>query len=261
VVREFAVGQAQGRALVLVIALSLALAACAARTRTAGDAWLLLVLAAVTVVPPALTGHAAEAAGHDLAQISLVLHVLGASAWVGGLGALVLHRSVVRSSVGRRAGRRVGRSADAGRGAEPRVSAVVVTGRYSQLAFGCFVAVGVSGVVNAAIRLGGWPDGVSELWESRYGWLVLGKIAAFAALGVFGWRHRTRTLSQLAAGRSGAFQRLAVAELVLMALTIALAVALSRSPTPVPAHAAPTAPTAPAATTAPTATSFTASET
>ena len=241
-VREFAVGQAQGRALLLVLALSLALAVCAARTRTAGDAWLLLVLAAVTVVPPALTGHAAEAAGHDLAQISLVLHVLAASAWVGGLGALVLHRSVVRASVGKRSGPRVGRSARMG--AEPRVSAVVVTGRYSQLALGCFVAVGVSGVVNAAIRLGNSPGAVSELWESRYGWLVLGKIAAFAALGVFGWRHRARTLTHLAAGRPGAFRSLAVAELVLMALTIALAVGLSRSPTPVPAHAGPAAPVA-----------------
>jgi putative copper resistance protein D len=241
-VREFAVGQAQGRALVLVLALALALAVCAARTRTAGDAWLLLVLAAVTVVPPALTGHAAEAVAHDLAQLSLVLHVLAASAWVGGLGALVLHGPFLRATAGRRAG------TGAGGRAEPRVSAVVVTGRYSQLALGCFVAVGVSGVVNAGIRLGSWPDAVTELWQSRYGWLVLGKIAAFVALGAFGLRHRTRTLTALAAGRSGAFRRLAVAELVLMALTVALAVALSRSPTPVPLHGGPVAPTATSAT-------------
>jgi putative copper export protein len=229
-VRQFAVGQAQGRALVLVLALSLALAVCAARTRTAGDAWLLLVLAGVTVVPPSLTGHAAEAAGHDLATLSLVLHVLAASAWVGGLGALVLHQSVLRVPARRSAGRTAG----------PRVSPVVVTGRYSQLALGCFVAVGISGLVNAAIRLGSFPAALPELWQSRYGWLLLGKLAAFVALGWFGWRHRSRTLPHLAAGRPGAFRRLAAAELVLMALTVALAVALSRSPTPVPAHGIPT---------------------
>jgi putative copper export protein len=209
--------------------LSLALAVCAARTRTTGDAWLLLVLAGVTVVPPSLTGHAADAAGHDLATLSLVLHVLAASAWVGGLGALVLHRSVLRGSARRSPG--------------PRVSPVVVIGRYSQLALGCFVAVGASGVVNAAIRLGSFPDALPELWQSRYGWLVLGKLAAFLALGWFGWRHRSRTLPHLAAGHPGAFRRLAAAELVLMALTVALAVALSRSPTPVPAHGVPASPT------------------
>jgi putative copper resistance protein D len=119
------------------------------------------------------------------------------------------------------------------------VSATVVAGRYSQLALACFVAVGTSGVVNAAIRLGSFPDGVSELWQSRYGWLVLGKLAAFVALGWFGWRHRSRTLPHLAAGRPGAFRRLAAAELVLMSLTVALAVALSRSPTPIPSGGIP----------------------
>jgi putative copper export protein len=208
-VRIFAASTAQGRALVLVVGLATVLAVCARRTRTVNDAWLLLVLAALTVVPPALTGHSADAAGHDLATLSLVLHILAASAWVGGLGALVVY----------------------GRGAA--ASGPTPT-RYSQLAFGCFVLVGVSGLVNATIRLGGWPGAVGELWGSRYGWLVLGKLAAFVVLGAFGWWHRSSTLPALAGGRPAAFARFATIELVVMLLAVALAVALSRSPTPVP---------------------------
>jgi putative copper export protein len=206
-VRAFLGGTSQGRALLLVVGLAAVLAACARRTRTVNDAWLLLVLAALTVVPPALTGHSAESAGHDLATLSLVLHVLAASAWVGGLGALLLHA---------------------------RAAAAVAATRYSQLAFGCFVAVGVSGLVNAMIRLGDGPGAVAQLWNSRYGWLVLAKVVAFVVLGGFGGWHRARTLPALAARRPAAFARFATAEVVVMLLAVALAVALSRSPTPVP---------------------------
>ena len=145
---DFVIEASQGRALLLVTALALVLAAFARRTRTVNDAWLLLVLAALTVVPPTLTGHAAESANHDLASLSLVLHVLAASAWVGGLGALVLY----------------------GTGAAPLRE---VAARYSQLALGCFALVGLSGVGNAAIRLSTGPDAVTQLWVSRYGWLVV----------------------------------------------------------------------------------------
>ena len=208
-VRTFAGSTSQGRALVLVVGLATVLALCARRTRTVNDAWLLLVLAALTVVPPALTGHSADAAGHDLATLSLVLHMLAASAWVGGLGALVIY----------------------GRGA---AASGPTPSRYSQLAFGCYLLVGVSGLVNATIRLGGWPGAVGELFGSRYGWLLLGKLAAFVILGGFGWWHRSSTLPALAGGRPAAFARFATVELVVTLLAVALAVALSRSPTPVP---------------------------
>ena len=206
---DFVIQASQGRALLLVTGLALLLAGCARRTRTVNDAWLLVVLAALTVVPPTLTGHAAEAANHDLATLSLVLHVLAASAWVGGLGALVVY----------------------GAGSAPSRQ---VASRYSQLALGCFALVGVSGVANAAIRLASAPDALSQLWVSRYGWLVLGKTVGLVVLGGFGWWHRRHTLPELAAGRSSAFARFATAELVVMVLTVALAVALSRAPTPAP---------------------------
>jgi putative copper export protein len=210
---DFVIEASQGRALLLVVGLALALAAFARRTRTVNDAWLLLVLAALTVVPPTLTGHAAESANHDLASLSLVLHVLAASAWVGGLGALVLY----------------------GTGAAPLRE---VAARYSQLALGCFALVGLSGVGNAAIRLSTGPDAVTQLWVSRYGWLVVAKAVALVVLGCFGWWHRKRTLPELTAGRAAAFTRFASVELVVMVLAVALAVALSRAPTPAPASPA-----------------------
>ena len=79
----------------------------------------------------------------------------------------------------------------------------------------------LSGLVNAWVRLGA----VDQLWSSRYGLLVLGKVTALVALGVFGWWHRRRSRS---------FLRLAAGEVVVMAATVGLAVALSRTPTPVP---------------------------
>ena len=97
----------------------------------------------------------------------------------------------------------------------------VAVPRFSALALWCYIAIGISGLVNAWVRLGG----VDALWSSRYGLLVVGKVAAFVALGVFGWWHRRRAQS---------FLRLAAGEVVVMAATIGLAVALSRTRTPVP---------------------------
>lgn len=166
---------------------------------------LLLAAGLGVLLPPLLTGHSASASGHDLAMTSLTVHVGAAVCWVGGLLA-------------------VGWLAWTGRD-----GLAVALPRFSRLAFGCFVAVLLSGVVNAAIRLGR----VDALWQDRYGLLVLAKAALLGALGAFGYRHRTRTVPTAAAGGVRTFLRLAAAELVVMAATFGLAVALSRSPAPV----------------------------
>ncbi|MPZ63649.1 MAG: copper resistance protein CopD, partial [Propionibacteriales bacterium] len=69
---------------------------------------------------------------------------------------------------------------------------------------------------------------------TAYGWLLLGKVAALAALGCFGARHRARTIPALDAGQRGAFRRLAAGEVAVMAAAMGLAVALSRTTPPVP---------------------------
>lgn len=204
---DFLVRESHGRALLVVLVLAGCLAAAATRARTLADVRFLLVIALATVLPPTQTGHAVEEASHELALGTLMVHVVAVSLWFGGLAALMYF----------------------GRG---RPSLGVAANRFSTLALGCFVAAGLTGAVNAWIRLGGGGASISELTGSAYGRFVAGKIVALVILGAVGWWHRRRTLPAVAAGRPGAFRRFALGELVVMVLTVALAVALSRTPPP-----------------------------
>jgi cytochrome c oxidase assembly factor CtaG len=162
------------------------------------------------MLPVLFSGHSAAANDHDLATSSLVLHVVAATVWVGGLaGVLLLLRR------------------------DPQVLGKVVP-RYSVLALVCFAAVAFSGLLNAWVR----TSGDLGLWaDSGYGALLAVKILALVALGVFGWSHRRRMVGDVAAGRPRAFARLASVEVLVMAATIGVAVALSRTPPPVGAAA------------------------
>ena len=212
-VRVFVLDTGAGHAVLVVLALTVAVAAVARRCSGVLGAGVLLVGAlAALVVPAVLTGHSSAADDHLLAVTTLAVHVVTASLWIGGLGALLVY------------GRRADRPATA-------------VGRYSALALGCFVVTGGSGVLAASVVLGG-PGAVVDAVGTGYGWLLLGKTLGLVVLGVLGWQHRRRTLPQLRAGRPGAFRRFAAVELLVMLGTVALAVALSASPPP--ATAAPT---------------------
>ncbi|WP_340293082.1 copper resistance D family protein [Aquipuribacter hungaricus] len=165
----------------------------------------LLVLTAVGVALPLRTGHAASAVDHDFAVTSVVLHVLAATVWVGGLAGLVVHL----------------------RRSEPRLLARAV-GRFDGVALTAFVVVAASGVTSAWTRLPEW----GLVTSSGYGALVMVKVAALVVLGAFGAWHRHRTIGELRAGRPGAFRRLAGVEVVVMAAAAGVAVALARTPTP-----------------------------
>jgi putative copper resistance protein D len=201
-VLSFALSVSPGQALALQAGLAAAVAVVSRVAISRTGAALAAGLALVALVPPAFTGHAAGAGNHQLAVSSLVVHVLAAALWAGGLVALLLVR--------------------------PRRLVPDVAARYSRLALVSLLAVAASGVANAAIRLGGW----GQLWHSAYGLLVLGKLAALAGLAGFGLAHRRWSLRRLAGGRTGAFVQLAAAEVLLLAATFGLAVALSRTPTP-----------------------------
>jgi putative copper resistance protein D len=119
--------------------------------------------------------------------------------------------------------------------------------RYSTLALACATAVAASGLVNALLQVQ-----APAALVSGYGFLVLGKAAAFALLIVCGWLHRRTTLRAFAArgpapaGLPAAadprlpappaplrpFLKLAAAELVVMAAAYGLAIALARTPLP-----------------------------
>ncbi|GAA0580268.1 cytochrome c oxidase assembly protein [Paractinoplanes ferrugineus] len=205
-VLSFAFSVAQGQSLLWQAALALAVVVVSRAGVSRGAAALTAGLASAALLPPAFTGHAAGAGNHQIAVSSLAVHVLSASLWVGGLAGLLLVR-------------RHRRFAD-------------TAARYSRLALGCFTATAISGVVNAAVRLGTWD----ALWASRYGALVLLKVLALLIVGVLGAAHRSRTLPALRAARPRAFLRLAAGELVVLGAAVGLAVALSRSPTPQPSE-------------------------
>jgi cytochrome c oxidase assembly factor CtaG/putative copper export protein len=201
---------AQGRGLLLVVGCAVVVAAYSRWTRTRVGVTGLLVVAAVGMLPVLFAGHSASSSNHDLATSSLVVHVLGATVWVGGLAGMLL---LLRRS--------------------PRTLAEVLP-RYSALALVCFAAVALSGLLNAWVR----TSGDLGLWVfSGYGALLAAKVAALVCLGGCGWWHRRRTVSDLTGGRPGAFGRLAAVEVGLMAATVGVAVALSRTPPPAGATA------------------------
>jgi len=173
------------------------------------------LLAAATLIPPLLAGHSGHARYHYLAVASLSVHVLSASIWIGGLLALAL-------ALGR------------GRGPAGHTPLVTALPRFSRVALFCCVAVGLSGAVNAWIRLAT----VDQLWLTPYGRLILAKTAALVVLAGFGWWHRRRTIQAVRDRRPRAFVLLAAVEVAIMLTTVGLAVALARTPPPTaPGHA------------------------
>ncbi len=195
-----------GRGLAVSGLIAALVATLAAGATTLGSAGLLLLLSSISLIPPALAGHASGSSDHETAVTSLGLHLLAVTIWVGALGGLVW----LRRGLGDRA-------------------LATAAGRFSGLALWCFGVVAASGVVNGWLRLGG----VSGL-GTRYGAVLLLKVGVFTALGVMGWWHRRSTLPAIAAGRPWAFTRLAAGETAVMALAVGLGVALSLSAPPVP---------------------------
>ena len=192
-------------AITLVIA-AITAAACAAVLR---HKWTpaLFTLSMLALLPRAVTGHSSTGGNHDIATNSLILHILAAALWVGGLLAIVVH-------------------ALRGGGNLP-----VATRRYSIIALVAFVTMAVSGVVNAVVRV---P--VTSLWESTYGMLILAKIAALAIVGTLGWLQRRRTVGALALDLANrrTLITLSMIETLVLVTTVGLAVALGRTPPPPP---------------------------
>ncbi len=165
-----------------------------------------LVVAALAMLPIALTGHAAASSNHDYATDTMIYHLAGVSVWVGGLVAflgLVRQRAAHLDLIAR---------------------------RYSALALIAFVLVAVSGVGNALVRL----PRLADLVVSDYGRLVVVKVSLLVVLGIFGHRQRRRSVAALQTGDRRPLLRLAVFEIGVMAATIGVAVALARTAPPAP---------------------------
>lgn len=184
-----------------------------------------LGLALAAIVPAVLTGHAASSGSHDTAVVSMLVHVWGVVIWMGGVVALAWH---LGSDDERRA---------------------LAARRFSPLAAWCFALVGLSGALNAAVRLGSW----SALVTTGYGAGVVAKVLVLVAVGLVAARLRSgvRTTAPSAATTStgatgatasagstgatgrGVLARLLALEVAVLSAAIGLGVALSRTPTPV----------------------------
>ena len=169
-----------------------------------GETVALLILAVAGLVPVAATGHSAVGGSHDIATDSLLLHVVAAATWVGGLLAVLVLA------------------------ARDRQALSTALPRFSTLAGWCWGVMAVSGVVNLAVRLPLTPAAL----VTTYGAVVVAKSAALVLLGVFGHLHRRRTMAPAVAGRPGALLRWGALEVVVMTVTVGLAVGLGRTPPP-----------------------------
>jgi cytochrome c oxidase assembly factor CtaG/putative copper export protein len=164
----------------------------------------LFFIALAGLFPLGASGHSSSGGQHDLATNSLLLHLVAAALWVGGLIALLAH--------GRRKGAHLGLAAS----------------RFSKLALCCWLTMAVSGLINAWVRL---P--LNDLFTTNYGLLVIAKITALLALGVFGYFQRLRGVRDVVATGSGrALVKLAAFEVLVMMITIGIAAGLARTPPP-----------------------------
>ena len=180
---------------------------------------LLLLASLVTLIPLGLTGHSSAGGSHDLATNGLLIHLVAASLWAGGLLALLAH---------------------ALRGGDHGADHIgLAARRFSAVALWCWVAMALSGLVNAFVRV--LP---SDLLTTAYGRLVLAKFVALCALGVLGWRQRRTAVAGLQAdpGRAGARRalvRLALIEAAVFGVTFGVAVGLGRTAPPPPPNPLP----------------------
>jgi putative copper export protein len=149
-----------------------------------------------------------------LAVIADTLHVLGAGGWLGTLLVTVVAGIPVTL-----------RGAPEARGRE----ASALIGAFSPVALSCAALLVVTGVVAAILHLGS----IGALWGSRYGLVLLTKLAVIALLLVvafINWRVLRPRL-----GTDGATRRIrgsAVAELTLAVVVLVVTAVLVATPPP-----------------------------
>ena len=167
---------------------------------------LLIALGSIaTLVPMGTQGHSGELSTHTVASTSLILHMIGAAVWLGGLLLLV----VIRPALDR------GALAD-------------VLLRYSSVALVAYVVVALSGTIRAVVSLGTWAG-----LDSPYGVILLVKITALLAIGFLGAVYRLRLIDRVREDApSRRFWTLIVLELAFMGIASGAAAALARTPPP-----------------------------
>lgn len=198
-----------GKALVFVAAVALVsfgLGIGSVRIGESVPAELRTAVALFGLLPLPVTGHATNVAWRDFTMISLELHVLGAVAWTGGLGAVVVLLATNRTLL------------------------AAALPRFSRLATGCLAVVAATGLFNAVAELTGDHDLLDALFGTGYGVLVLLKLCCLALLATLGAKIRWRLLPGIVRHQRTALVAWTALELSVMGLAFGFAVVLSRAP-------------------------------
>lgn len=176
------------------------------------------LLAAVAAAAMAWAGHAAAVEpGGLVAALLDALHLLAAGAWFGALVPLAL----------------LLRLASDPRGADARPFAVVAIRAFSRLALAMMALVVLTGLANTWFQVGGIP----ALVGTRYGWLLLVKVALLIPILLIAQHNRSRLLPRLSGdgdtiGRPAMARlgRFVAAEAGLALLILLITTGLSLSP-------------------------------
>ena len=158
-----------------------------------------LGLSIIALVTPVFQSHAAASGSHSLAIGSLVIHVVGLSLWVGGILALILISS------------------------EDRIFALP---RFSQLALWAAIAVVISGITSAWIRLN-----FQAAWSTGYARIIILKALFTVVLIFIGYNNR-KTLAKSDRTGFGLLARVISIEALIMGVTVVLGSWLSTSQPP-----------------------------
>jgi putative copper resistance protein D len=197
-----------GRAWLITTLLGAALTVLCFAVRNVTALGFVVVLAVLGLVPLSQEGHAGDTASHDAAITAIWLHVLFAGFWLGGLVTVTLLRA---------------------RMTPQRLAAVLP--RYSTIALICFIVVAASGYLSASIRVVTFENLLTP-----YGVLVLVKVTALGALGLFGAYQRRILIDRVARGGTPRwFWIMVTAELAFMGVASGVAAALARTSPPVAA--------------------------
>jgi putative copper export protein len=203
-----ALGVPEVKALLITGILVVALAVGIRRVQTSSAAGIGVLVAIAALLPPALTAYPRNEAYVVLAGAALVLHVVAATSWVGGLAGLV----------------RYGRAS--------RDGLPFVLERFSQVALVSSIIVLLSGLISGAGRLAAQAGGFDQVLDAAttapYGGLMIAKTAVFVLLIIGGWIHRSQVVSNLIEPGPSFWQLVAV-ELIIMSIALGLSVALSQT--------------------------------
>ncbi|HWI30147.1 MAG TPA: copper transporter, partial [Microbacterium sp.] len=161
------------------------------------------ILAIAALVPMATQGHSGAEENHTAAVMALVLHIIAAAVWLGGLILVIVVRPVVS-----------------------RERIAVILTRYSSIALVAFVVVAISGFARATIGVGAW-----------YRLRLIGKLGQDAAPGLGALRpfdklRTTQAQEPRSDEASRRFWSLIALELAFMGIASGAAAALARTAPP-----------------------------